>query len=47
MLTTVVVRTMLNTLVEIAEDGRLAPMISRIYSLAEPMEAHRDSLARS
>jgi len=36
-----VLRPMLGTLVEMAEDGRLAPMIDRVYPLADLIEAHR------
>jgi len=35
-----VLRPMLGTLVEMAEDGRLAPVIDRVYPLADLIEAH-------
>ena len=36
-----VLRPMLATLVEMAEDGKLAPVIDRVYPLADLIEAHR------
>ncbi|MCF3595740.1 NAD(P)-dependent alcohol dehydrogenase [Rhodobacteraceae bacterium LMO-12] len=36
-----VLRPMLGTLIEMAEDGTLAPVIDRVYPLADLIEAHR------